>query len=113
MEDALRGLLESLGYPVFRQGSLAGKEYPDSFFTFWNSESPDHAHYDNKNYGTAWGFMVNFYSTDLELVYSTVNKAISYLKSNDWIVPTRGYDIYSGEETHTGRGMTVYYLETV
>ena len=48
MEDTLITLLESLGYPAYRQGSITeNKPYPDHFFTFWNNDSPDHAHYDN------------------------------------------------------------------
>ena len=59
MEDKLIELLESLGYPVYRQGSFTeGQEYPRSFFTFWNPESPDHSHYDDANYGTEWTFSV-------------------------------------------------------
>ena len=68
MTDALIQLLEALGYSAYRQGSVT-QEYPDSFFTFWNTGSPDHAHYDNQTYGTAWTFMVNFYSVDPDLTY--------------------------------------------
>ena len=84
----------------------------DSFFTFWNSDAPDHSYYDNRSYGTAWAFMVNFYSIDPELTYSVPEAARDLLKENGWIVPGRGYDVYSDEPTHTGRGITVYYLET-
>ncbi|MFR7662245.1 MAG: hypothetical protein ACLUZ0_04030 [Coprococcus sp.] len=42
MEDQLIQLLETFEYPVIRQGSLPEDEvYPDSFFTFWNNDSPD------------------------------------------------------------------------
>lgn len=113
MEDVLIGLLESLGYPVYRQGSITENEpYPDSFFTFWNNDSPDHAHYDNDNYGTEWNFNVYFYSTDPELTYSKLSDARILLKQNGWIVPSQGYDVRSDEPTHTGRGLTVFFLET-
>lgn len=112
MEDNLIEILESLGYPAMRQGSLSEDEsYPDSFFTFWNNDAPDHSHYDNLEYGTAWDFDVNFYSVDPEKTYSVLAKAREELKRRKWIVPGKGYDVASDEVTHTGRGIRVFYLE--
>lgn len=111
MEDKLIEILESFGYPVFRQGTLAeDEEYPDSFFTFWNNGSPDHSHYDNSEYGTEWFYDVNFYSNDPEKTYSVLLEAIVKLKSEKWIITSKGYDVASDEPTHTGRGVEVYYL---
>ena len=112
MEDALIELLNSLGYEVYRQGSFAeGEKYPDSFFTFWQTDSPDHAHYDNNEYGTAWQFSINFYSIDPDKTYAVLGLARLLLKQNNWIIPSKGYDVYSDEPTHTGRGMQALYLE--
>lgn len=112
MEDKLIEILETFGYPVVRQGSLGpDEEYPDSFFTFWNNDSPDHAHYDNAEYGTEWDFDVNFYSIDPEKTYQVLADARIKLKQNKWIIPGKGYDVASDEVTHTGRGMRVFYLE--
>ena len=111
MEDQLIELLQSLGYGVYRQGSFnEDQRYPDSFFTYWNTESPDHANYDNEDYKTDWAFDVNFYSVDPDLTYSVLARARILLKQNNWIVPSRGYDVYSDEATHTGRGMQALYL---
>lgn len=111
MEDQLIELLQSLGYGVYRQGSFdENQKYPDSFFTFWNTDSPDHAHYDNTDYKADWAFDVNFYSVDPDLTYSVLSDARILLKQNNWIVPSRGYDVYSDEATHTGRGMQALYL---
>lgn len=112
MTDTLISLLDGLNYPVYRQGSFTSTDdYPDSFFTYWNEDSPDHSHYDNQTYGTKWEFSVNFYSTDAALTYSVINAARDLLKQNNWIVPSKGYDIVSDEDNHTGRGLTVLYLE--
>ena len=112
MEDTLIELLESLGYPVMRQGSLAPDEkYPEHFFTFWNNDTPDHAHYNNADYGTDWDFDVNFYSIDPEKTYKTLADARIKLKQNGWIIPSKGYDVASDEVTHTGRGMRIFYLQ--
>ena len=113
MEDKLIELLESLGYPVYRQGSFTeGQQYPESFFTFWNTGSPDHSHYDNDNYGSEWAYGVYFYSSDPELPYKMISDARILLKQNKWIVPSKGFDVASDEATHTGRGLEVLFLET-
>ena len=111
MEDNLIELLESLGYDVYRQGSLTEGDYPESFFTFWNPDSPDHSHYDNETYGTEWNFSVYFYSTNPELTYSVISDARILLKQNNWIVPSQGFDVRSDRPSHTGRGLTVFYLQ--
>lgn len=113
MEDKLIELLSTYNFPVYRQGSFTeGQQYPSSFFTFWNPESPDHNHYDNNNYGTDWMFNVYFYSTDPELVYKSIADARILLKQNGWIVPSKGFDVASDESTHTGRGLEAYFMQT-
>lgn len=112
MDENLIALLETFGYPVYRQGSLSDTDtYPDSFFTFWNNDSPDHSHYDNTDYGTEWDFDVNFYSNNPDLVYSVLLQARSLLKENGWVIPEKGHDVMSDEPTHTGRGITALFLE--
>lgn len=113
MEDALITILESFKVPVYRQGSMASDAtYPETFITFWNNESPDHAHYDNEDYGTAWDFDVNVYSSDPSRTYSLLAEVRTALKEAGWIVPSKGYDVASDEPTHTGRGMQALFLQT-
>lgn len=112
MEDNLIEILEKLGYPVYRQGSMSNDEaYPETFLTFWNNNSPNHSHYDNDEYGTAWDFNIYVYSSNPELTYSVLMQARSALKEAGWIAPSKGYDVASDEATHTGRGLEVFYLE--
>lgn len=111
MEDNLIELLESFGYPVIRQGSLAPDEsYPDTFFTFWNSEESGDSFYDNETVSVDYEFDVNVYSTNPETVYNLLKEARQLLKTNGWIIAVRGYDVPSDEITHTGRGMEVQFL---
>ena len=113
MEDNLIEILSTFGYEVYRQGSMSDdEEYPETFFTFWNNDSPDHSHYDNSEYGTAWDFDVNVYSTDPALTYSVLADARIALKAAGWIISGKGYDVASDEPTHTGRGINALYLET-
>lgn len=112
MEDQLLEILTSFKYPVYRQGSMSDDEaYPPTLITFWNNDSPDHAHYDNSEYGSAWDYTVFVYSSDPTLVYSVLMDIKTALKNADWIVPSKGFDVASDAPTHTGRAIEVFYLE--
>ena len=112
MKDALISLLESFGYPVRLQGSLAEDEaYPESFFTFWNNETSDGSHYDNDAISYIWDFDVNFYSVNPALVNTVLLEARTLLKNNGWIISGKGYDVASDEPTHTGRQINVIFIE--
>jgi hypothetical protein len=112
MEDNLIQIIESFGFPVYRQGSMSDAErYPETFVTFWNNESPDHAHYDDSEYGTAWSYNVYVYSSDPEQVYNLLLSIRTALKNANWIVPSKGQDVASDEATHTGRMLECYFLE--
>jgi hypothetical protein len=113
MEDALIAILEGYGYPVYRQGSMNNDEkYPVTSFTYWNNESPNHSHYDNDEYGTAWDFNIYIYSNNPVLTYSLLLDARNALKAAGWITPSKGFDAASDQPTHTGRGLEIFYLET-
>lgn len=112
MKDALITLLETFGYPVRLQGSFAENEqYPDSFFTFWNNDTTDGAHYDNGAISYVWDFDVNFYSTNPTLVNSILLDVRTLLKNNGWIISGKGYDVDADEPTHTGRAINAIYVE--
>lgn len=105
-------VLESFGYSVFLQGSLQEDDaYPESFFTFWNNYTEDAAFYDNQETRTFWDFDLNFYSSNPALVNSQLLEAKKLLKQNGFVVQGKGYDVLSDEETHTGRGINVTYIE--
>ena len=112
MDEKLITILETFKYPVLRQGSMEESEqYPPTFLTFWNTESADHAHYNNEDYGTVWEFDVNVYSTVPDTTYTLLSQVRKALKENGFIVPGKGHDVASDEVTHTGRGLTALFLE--
>lgn len=112
IENAI-DLLKTICPDVMQQGSLApNKPYPGRFFTFWNPDTYDHNHYDNAADGIVWELDVNFYSTEILDVYSTVPQAIEALRTTGWIVTGAGHAVASDYNTHTGRGFTAVYLET-
>lgn len=112
MEDLLISILETLGYPVYLQGSLLPDEpYPNHFFTFWNDSSDSDSYFDNEESAIVWTYSVNFYSCDPLLVNEKLLDAKRLLKFNGWIVSGAGYSVMSDEITHTGRGITAIYIE--
>lgn len=112
MVDLLISTLGALGYPVKLQGSLLPDEaYPDSFFTFWNDSADGQSFYSNTETAIVWAYSVNFYSTDPVLVNSKLLAAKQLLKAAGFTVTGAGHDVMSDEVTHTGRGITVLYLQ--
>ena len=112
MKEQLIELLETFGYPVRLQGSLAPDEpYPESFFTFWNDDTPDGAHYNNDAIAFIWTFSIFFFSADPEKVNSMMPAVRALLRSHGWMVQGLGYDAPSDEKTHTGRGITALYIQ--
>ena len=105
---------EAFHYPIYLQGSLSVDEaYPDSFFTFWNNSADNTAFYDNHETDVVWNFDLNIYSNDPNIVNTVLLQAKTVLKSVGFIPNGSGYDVMSDEPTHTGRGMTLFYIEKV
>ena len=112
MEDLLIETLETFGIPVLLQGSLGEAEaYPDRFFTFWNNDSFDGSYYDNQAVSTVYDFDVNCYSTDPAQVSALLLQAKQRLRGVGFLISGKGHSVVSDEPTHTGRGMSVLYLE--
>lgn len=112
MREALIELLNSFGFPVYLQGTLAKNEpYPDSFFTFFNDQSTDLAHYNNDAIAFTWNFTVYFYSNDPALVNTMMINVRTLLKNNGWNMSGVGYDVASDEQSHTGRALEVFYIQ--
>ena len=112
MKNELIEILKTLGYPVFLQGSLnPDEEYPETFFTFWNFETPEAGFYDNKASKAVWGFWIYIYSSNPALTDTELEKARQLLKANGWIATDKGQDVQSDEPTHTGRMIESYCIE--
>lgn len=113
MVDLLIKNLKKIGYPIFLQGSiLADEPYPDSFFTFWNNTTESQGFYDNNESAIKWVYTIAFYSTNPITVNTVLLTAKQLLKNEGFIISGNGFDVLSDEKTHTGRGLTVQYLQT-
>lgn len=105
-------MLESFKYPVFLQGTInPGDTLPDSFFTFWNYNTPESTFYDNDANTAIWGFYVYFYSTDPQTKETTIEAARNMLKAAGWIPQGKSRDVVSDVPTHTGRMFAVKVIE--
>lgn len=107
-------LSDNFHLPVYLQGSLSrDDEYPSAFFTFWNNETVDFSFYNNNNSEVIWLFDVNYYSDDPDSVNSVLLQAKRLLKSVGFIPDGSGHDVLSDEPTHTGRGLSLRFIEKV
>lgn len=111
MEEKLINVLESLGFEVYEQGSFTDtKDYPESFFTFWNLEAEGQRFYDNEESAIAWTYDVNFYSTDPAIITETIKKAKAALRADGWICAGMGRAAQSGTHTHAGRTIEAIFI---
>lgn len=114
LKDALINILKSFEYPIFLQGSIVKDEpYPPFFFTFWNFATDLDSFYDNDSHRHIWRFEVNFYGVDPLTVESVMSDALQLLKGNGWTLTELPHDVASDEDTHTGRGAEVIFLDPI
>lgn len=110
MESKLIELLESLGYPCYEQGSLTEDNIPESFFTYWLTDSEVEC-FDNDDKKVLWSYWVYFYTNNPELLSITLKNARKLLKENGFIVDGLGSAVKCDIDTHSGRLLNVYYIE--
>lgn len=96
-------LFDELGYQYFRQGSLTDETYPNSFFTFWNFDTPNLKHRDNVSKAFSENVMVYFYTNNPSLIYSVMDEFITKAKEKGFIVEGRAYDTPADKENYFGR----------
>lgn len=108
----LINILEGIQKPVILQGSMAeNAAYPDSFITFFTSNTEDIAHYDNDAKKWVWDFQVVNYSNNPLTVAEQAEQIRKKLKEAGFIPQGKGYDIASNEPTHTGWANDYYFIE--
>ncbi|MFQ9923787.1 MAG: hypothetical protein ACLRVU_09745 [Beduini sp.] len=112
VKEKLIAVLETYGYPVILQGSLQQDQpYPEHFFSFYNNNTYSTTFYSNFEKAILWDFDVNFYSVDPSKTNAMLIEAKQKLKTNGFIIDGAGHDLISDEPSHTGRGITVLYVE--
>lgn len=112
VKEKLIATLESFGYQVILQGSLQQDQpYPKHFFSFYNNNTYSTTFYSNSEKAVLWDFDVNFYSVDPVKTNSMLMEAKVKMSTAGFIIDGKGHDLISDEPSHTGRGITVLYVE--
>lgn len=97
---------------VFLQDTLApDMTYPESFITFFTTDTPDNSHFDNDTVAIDWSFSVIYYSSNPANISTVPGQIRSKLKQAGFIPQGRGYDIPSDVATHTGWAMEFVKIE--
>lgn len=96
-------LFESMNYPYFRQGSVSDKEYPNSFFTFWNYATPILKYRDDKSKIYSYDVMVYFYTDDPKLIYEVMDEFIVLAKERGFLIDSKAYDTPTDKDNFFGR----------
>lgn len=112
MWEKLEEAFIETGLPYSRQGSYSqDRQLPESFFTFWNADSPEGGFYDNKAHTSTWMWYVYFYTSDPGKMYSELEKFITIAKEKGFKSDSRGKDAPSENPDYVGRYIRLTYVE--
>lgn len=101
------------GLDYARQGSYADDaELPNSFFTFWNFDTPSDSYYDNHEHRRIWHWRVYYYTNDPSTIYTMMDTLVSYAKAEGFIPEGVGVDVATDTPDYIGRMITLKYIET-
>lgn len=105
--ERLFALFEEMGYKnaegFFRQGSLTDETYPAEFFTFWNIDTPQDRHYDNKLTRYNEYVQVGFYTNDATKIYSVMDDFIERARSKGFVIAGLPRDANADKKDYFGR----------
>ena len=111
--DNLIAILTALCPHTIEQGSMAAEaNYPEKLYTFWNSSTGDHKHYNNTTHGYTWTVDVNAYAKNPDEATSMLEAARLQLIAAGWKINGKGHSVASDDPNYSGRGFTAVYLET-
>lgn len=101
--EKLFNLFEEIGLPYYRQGSLSEKDYPPSFFTYWNIDTQNASFYDNKEHRYIPHIQVGFYTKKSAEVYTGMDDFVRRAKEKGFVCDGRPKDADSGKADYFGR----------
>lgn len=108
-------LFEEMGYGdlYFRQGSMSNIQYPPSFFTFWNVDTPHSSFYDNAATREIPYIQVGWYTNDANKIYSQLDEGGEFrekAKQKGFVFAGGAIDADADEAGYYGR---VCYLRII
>lgn len=112
MWSKLEEVFEETGVEYARLGSYDDEEpLPESFFTFWNKDTPEKAFFDNKAHEAVWVWDIYFFTKDASLLYAKLEDFITMAKEKGFIPQGKPKDIASSEPDYLGRYVQIKYVE--
>lgn len=116
MESELVSLLEGLKlsqeFNVILQGTLDAEDLePDNYFTYWCWDNARGMNYDNRTHKNNIGYQITAYSTDRNFLLEMINKTITELEKNNWIIDNDDTDVASNNKYHTAKMIDVYFIK--
>lgn len=103
----LFNLFKEMGYEYDRQGSVSLENYPNSFFTYWNFDTPNLKSRDNVSKSYVEYVNVYFYTQNARLIYSVMDDFIKRAKQKGFIVEGKAKDTPADKENYFGRLVTI------
>lgn len=103
-------LFEEIGLPYYRQGSMSDEDYKPSFFTFWNHDTPEDSFYDNMATREIPFVQIGFYTNDIRLLYSQLDKGGEFrkkAKAKGFIFASGAYDANADKADYFGRACII------
>lgn len=102
----LFNLLDEIGLPYFRQGSMSDADYQPSFFTYWNIDTPNDSFYDNKEHRYITYAQIGFYTNNARLLYSQLDEGGEFYtkaKEKGFVFDGRAKDADADKKDFYGR----------
>ena len=114
IKEDLIGILETFCDDVYLQGTYDEKaDYPSRLITFFITDAPFSAFYDDDPNYVNWYINVMFYSKDPQEVMDIPPQIIRTLKSEGYIPQGAGNDIISDDKDLTGWAMEFVFIEHI
>lgn len=111
MFELLEKIFNDMGVEFFRQGSYGDEDYPNSFFTYWNADTPEGGFYDNEAHKCIYYWYVYFYTNNPTELYTVLDDFIERAKKEGFIVNGRGKDAPVDDKAFLGRYVEVKYIK--
>lgn len=111
--DLLNEIEAEKGYPNFLQGSLSDENYPDSFFTYWNIDTPNDSFYDNAERRYISYVQICWYTNNPKLLYLQLDEDGEFYKKakqRGFVFVGRAKGANADKKNYSGR---VLYIKII
>lgn len=112
MWEQLEAIFQALELDYSRQGSYeSSDDYPASFFTFFNVDTPEAGFFDNLPSRAVWTWQIYYYTSDPSTLYSKMDAFLTLARAAGFIPNGKGYDIPCDRPDYVGRTVRIKYIQ--